>query len=68
VGTGGIAPQLFTTALYGGEWSVSSPVALSMRREAPTGINYDWVAPKAGMDGVEYKKKIILDRNRTPVI
>jgi hypothetical protein len=52
---------LFTSALAGGEWSVSRPGRFTSGERAP-GANWigGWVDPRAGLDDVEKRKFLTL--------
>jgi hypothetical protein len=53
VGSGDIAPEFLTSALDGGEWSVSRPVRfISGERFPGNHWIWDWVGPRAGLDAV----------------
>jgi hypothetical protein len=56
-GSGGIGPRIFTSALDGGEWSVSRPCRFNSRERAP-GAHWieGWVGPGAGLETVVKRK------------
>jgi hypothetical protein len=58
-GSGGIAPQLLTWALDGGEWSASRPCRLTPPKRVPDSHWIEgWVVPRAGLDVVEKRKNL----------
>jgi hypothetical protein len=53
-GSEGIAPPFLTSALDGGEWSISSPGCFTPRERAPV-VHWvgGWMGPRAGRDAVD---------------
>jgi hypothetical protein len=67
-GSGGIDPQILTSALDC-EWLVSHPGHFTPGERAPAAHwTGGWVDPRAGLDGVEWKISLSLARNRTPAV
>jgi hypothetical protein len=68
MGSGGIAPPFLTSALDGGEWSVSRPCRFTPEERAPgtNGIE-GWMGLKAGVDAVD-KRKSCSAGKRTVVV
>jgi hypothetical protein len=59
-GTGGIAPSFLTSALDGGEWSVSRPSRFTPRGKA-LGTHWigGWMSLGVGLEAVEERKSYI---------
>jgi hypothetical protein len=68
-GSEGIAPPFLTSALDGGERSVSRPVRVSPRERA-SGTHWigGWVGPRTGRDAMEQRTIFAPAGNRTLVI
>jgi hypothetical protein len=59
-GSRGIAPPFLTSTLDVSEWSCSRPCRFTPRERGPsTHWIGGWVGPRAGLDALEKKKKIL---------
>jgi hypothetical protein len=60
MGSGGMAPQFFTSALDRGEWS-ASPSCCFTSQETDPGIHWigGWVGLRAGLDVIEKRKHFL---------
>jgi hypothetical protein len=63
-GNGDIAPPFLTSALYGGEWLASRLGPLTPGKEPPVPIGQE--AVWTGLEGVESRKCLATEVNRTP--
>jgi hypothetical protein len=67
MGSGGIAPSFLTSALDGGELSVSRRPLYPREKSPRFALDMRLGGPRAGLEAVE-KRKLSLAGNRTPVV